>query len=218
VNGIDAEVSALDPITGASTPVEVLDEATDQMVVQMQVSDSPRLLVIQETGSPPETPPPTPEEETPPPAEEAPKPTPGAGHGKGNGGGPKKETPSSNSVEPDSFSLDLTLRNGWTLVRQHQVLVLAECDAVCTIAFRGKLSIGQRQIAMRLSGGRVRGHPNRPTSVRMTIPASISRALHKALSRGRQVRATVSASAVNSAGAGATSTRSITLDPRARKS
>jgi hypothetical protein len=43
----DAGVSATDPLMGAQVPVKVLSRAGARLVVEMPVTDSPRLLVIQ---------------------------------------------------------------------------------------------------------------------------------------------------------------------------
>jgi hypothetical protein len=48
IDGIEASVSLLDPVSGESTPVEVISAAEDEIVVDVQVTDSPRLLTIQE--------------------------------------------------------------------------------------------------------------------------------------------------------------------------
>ncbi len=56
IGGIDGEhasVSATDPLTGESVPVEVLSRAADQIEVKMQVTDSPRTLVIEDDGPAP---------------------------------------------------------------------------------------------------------------------------------------------------------------------
>lgn len=50
VDGIGATVSAFDPITGASTPVEVVSAGEDEIDVDVDVTDSPRLLTIEEQG------------------------------------------------------------------------------------------------------------------------------------------------------------------------
>jgi hypothetical protein len=50
VNGVGAIVSALDPVTGELTPAEVVSAGTDEVVVDVDVTDSPRLLTIQELG------------------------------------------------------------------------------------------------------------------------------------------------------------------------
>jgi hypothetical protein len=48
VDGRAADVSATDPLTGASVPVDVAARAPDSVTVSLPVTDSPRLLTIQE--------------------------------------------------------------------------------------------------------------------------------------------------------------------------
>jgi hypothetical protein len=54
VDGRGAEVTATDPLTGDSVPVEVLAGDADSLTVKLGVTDSPRLLTIQEASSDPE--------------------------------------------------------------------------------------------------------------------------------------------------------------------
>jgi hypothetical protein len=48
VRGSGAKVSATDPLTGASVAVTLVSTASDRIVVELPVTDSPRLLTIQE--------------------------------------------------------------------------------------------------------------------------------------------------------------------------
>jgi hypothetical protein len=52
VDGIGTTVTATDPVTGHSTPVEVVKTGEDEVTVEMQVTDSPRLLILEEGGEP----------------------------------------------------------------------------------------------------------------------------------------------------------------------
>lgn len=56
VHGVGASVSALDPATGDSTPVELVSAGEDEIVVDVEVTDSPRLLTIEEQGAVDEAP------------------------------------------------------------------------------------------------------------------------------------------------------------------
>jgi hypothetical protein len=49
-NGVGALVSATDPLTGQTVPVTVVSAAPDRLVVELPVTDSPRLLTIDEAG------------------------------------------------------------------------------------------------------------------------------------------------------------------------
>ena len=51
LDGTSATVSASDPLTGAVVPVQIVSRGADDIVVQMPVSDSPRLLMISD-GAP----------------------------------------------------------------------------------------------------------------------------------------------------------------------
>jgi hypothetical protein len=72
VDGSKASVSATDPLTGESVPVQVLSRGEDQIEVKMPVTDSPRVLLIDDGSGggeePPVEEPPTEE----PPVEEPP--------------------------------------------------------------------------------------------------------------------------------------------------
>ena len=48
VDGAVAQVSATDPLSGETVPVEKISGVGDELVVEMPVTDSPRLLMIQE--------------------------------------------------------------------------------------------------------------------------------------------------------------------------
>ena len=49
-NAVGALVSATDPLTGQTVPVTVVSAAPDRLVVELPVTDSPRLLTIDEAG------------------------------------------------------------------------------------------------------------------------------------------------------------------------
>jgi hypothetical protein len=50
IDGTGAEATATDPLTGESVPVEIVSGSAHEVVVEMGVTDSPRLLTIQEAG------------------------------------------------------------------------------------------------------------------------------------------------------------------------
>lgn len=50
IDGTEAGAGLLDPVSGESTPVGVISAAADEIVVDVEVTDSPRLLIIQEGG------------------------------------------------------------------------------------------------------------------------------------------------------------------------
>jgi hypothetical protein len=49
VRGTGAKVSGYDPLTGANVAVKVVSRGSDRLVVEMPVTDSPRLLTVRET-------------------------------------------------------------------------------------------------------------------------------------------------------------------------
>ena len=59
---MDLRASATDPLTGKSVPVSIVSRNGDQAVIQADLTDSPRLITIDEvpTGAPNPAPAPTP--------------------------------------------------------------------------------------------------------------------------------------------------------------
>ena len=73
LSGEDVEASAYDPLTDEHVPVRVLSRSEDRAVIEMPVSDSPRMLVLEDSGRPPAVAPakpPTSEPVSPPPKSE----------------------------------------------------------------------------------------------------------------------------------------------------
>ncbi len=78
LDGEGVQASAYDPLSDEQVPVEVVSREPDRAVIELPVTDSPRLLVLEDSGDPPsgEAPPsapaspsaPAPPESTPPPA------------------------------------------------------------------------------------------------------------------------------------------------------
>ena len=52
VHGLSSELSATDPLTGEAVPVEVVSRTSDEVVVEMGITDSPRLLAIEDVEGP----------------------------------------------------------------------------------------------------------------------------------------------------------------------
>jgi len=50
INGATPEVSLRDPMTGSDAPVQVVSREGDRLTIQLEATDSPRLLKIRETG------------------------------------------------------------------------------------------------------------------------------------------------------------------------
>ena len=53
LRGDDVQASAYDPLTDQEVPVQVVSRSADRAVIEMPVSDSPRLLTLEDSGQPP---------------------------------------------------------------------------------------------------------------------------------------------------------------------
>jgi hypothetical protein len=198
VVGTGAEVSATDPLTGGSVPVEVVSRSSTGVVVELGVTDSPRLITIQEDPSAtlgePE-PSPSPEEPAP-----APEPTPieetsTHGKGKGGGGGGKK--------------IRLQLRASAGLLQRGELSATATCLTPCRPAFRGRLRAIRRAYPMRpVSPAQSLGSQ---VTVRLKVSKAARRAAWRALEKGKPVRAAVQVYAPDDQGAALTARRTLLL-------
>jgi len=50
IRGATPQVSLRDPMTGSDAPVQVVSREGDRLTIQLEATDSPRLLKIRETG------------------------------------------------------------------------------------------------------------------------------------------------------------------------
>ena len=198
VDGVSAQVSATDPLTDETIPVDVLSRSSDEVVVEMKVTDSPRLLTIQEetpTGSEPATGGPTPKGQI-------------SAGSQSVRGGPAQRT---KVVTP---MLHLQLRSRRSLLRRRKLTVLAICEEACKPQFRGSLRTGQHIFPMRATSRRPRLRPARTrATTQLVIGRHAERSARRALRSGVRVSVIVKASARNASGNTTSSRRVLVLRP-----
>ncbi len=208
VDGQTAQASATDPLSGEPVPVEVVSRAGDKVVVEMPVTDSPRLLSIEDRGY---EPPPVGEtgetgeagEAQPPSSPAAPEtaaaPLPGAPEPVASRPGRR---PAAATVAPA-----LLVKDGARLLKGGRMAVVAGCESSCLIDLGGRLLIGPRRYPMRPNPrGRLLGAaPGAPARVELSLgKAAVRLALFRARRRGATVKVAVAARArpVGPGGAG----------------
>jgi hypothetical protein len=192
VNGERASVSATDPITGEITPAEIVAQTDHDVTVEMGVTDSPRVLTIEEA---PEGTPPPPEEEggdggTPGSGEPTPEGTPEPrGPAANRASGASGTNFGAGDVPPPRFEL----RHRQLLLTQNWITVIAQFRAPYAGAVRGSLNVGGRGYALDAkpsqigAGGTGAGR----ATTKLAVPGRTARAARQALQRGRPVRLTV---------------------------
>lgn len=183
VDGYHTSASATDPLTGESVAVEVVGRSPDELVVKLGVTDSPRLLTIEEKGVP-VTPQASPEEE----------------------GGPVEPRSPSNPVTRPSIrkpKLRLQLRDRRSLRHRRALTVVARCTVTCRVHFRGIIKVGRRAFKLRPTPSSVRQSlaMRISTTVRLALDGKGQRRIRKVLSRGSKARVIVEASARDQSGA-----------------
>ncbi len=183
VDGTKTTASATDPITGASVPVEAVSSSGDEIVVEMKVTDSPRLLTLQEGAEP---------------VDEA-----GTGNKPVGAAGANRVT-----AKPRARNAArLKLRGGRRLLRSRQLGVIARCDSQCSLRARGRLIVGGHGYGMSsLPGLEKLSNESRPEArARLGISHRTARLARRALGRGVAVRAKI-VMATTDTGSGATET------------
>ena len=198
VDGSEAEASATDPLTGEAIPVEVVSGSDDEIVVEMQASDSPRLLTIEEEPAAAE---PLPKEAGP-----VPLPTP---------------APSSTSAEPPRrrskpvIDIDIRARGVHHLLRTGHTSVFAKCDRPCAVTFSGRLHVGRRAFAMSpAERSPLPTSKGNEAGTRLALSATEVRAARRALDPGTGLRVEIAVSATSDSGDTA-AFRTIRVPPRA---
>jgi len=169
VDGEDATVTATDPLTGEAVPVKAISGSAHDLVVELGVTDSPRLLTIQE---------------------HLPRPGPGpggGGGGGGNGGG-------GGADGKDGPFLWLRIVDGRDLLQPRGLVAIVRCEEACDPEIEGSLSVGQRSFPLRpLRQGR--RETDRRLTVRLGVGAGAAHVADAAFEHGRRIRAVVQASA-----------------------
>ena len=216
VEGETAVVGATDPLSGAAVPVEVVARGEDEVVVRLGVTDSPRLLTIEDSGY---EPPPgegtsggevTPEPELSPLAEgPAPAPVKQA-KSKVKPAAPAEPAP---PAATGPLAPRLRLAGGRKLLGGGRMAAVASCSARCEVALRGSLLVGASRYPLTFAGGRERATAARPARVLLALePGDVRRAL-RGQRRGAAVTAVVSARASSPAAAAAETARAeLALD------
>jgi hypothetical protein len=213
IGGIDGEgkteVTATDPLSGKEVPVTVVSRAADEIVVEMEATDSPRLLTIDEE-------PPAPESSGTPESE-----TPGA-----PGGGTTPETQEAQAAQPvlasplagDATSGAPRLRiAGATrrrLLESRRMTLVASCDLACAVHARGRLEVGRRRYAIRQVSQQVEQKEGGGLSVKIELAIGRGAALsaRRARAAHTHVRAVVSVTAASGSGA-TTASRRLVFGP-----
>jgi hypothetical protein len=195
IDGRDARAWASDPLTGAQVPVEIVSRSAGQLGVEMPVTDSPRLLTIEEglgAGLPGEEPgaeEPLPEK----PSAEYPSQGPPASAVDGlPGKQPALEKPAPTIV----------LHGGKRLLRNGTLGVAVRCPASCMLSIKGTLFVGRRTFAMRTTprGAVASGVRPTPTRLELKIRPGLVQQARLAFQGGAPVRVMVRASAATTRG------------------
>ena len=184
VDGTEARASATDPLTGHAVPVTVVSRSLGSIVVELDVTDSPRLLEIDE-GVPTDDPGETEEPALPP--EETPE----------SLGDPETEFEEERpgSKEDEESELSLEIRRPRSLLRSHTLTVVGNCGDTCNPRVSGVLRVAGRAFTMRADYGSARVQStSRRFALKLSIsPKAAARALD-ALRAGEAVWITVQAS------------------------
>jgi hypothetical protein len=203
VDGVGARVSATDPLTGTAIPVQVVSGTEEGLVVEMDVTDSPRLLTIQEAGPPPPGagPPPGPEPE--------PGPVPASGSGAKVPRPPRATDDGGGVLGRPLMRIRSHAFRGLLIKRRMSVVV--RCEGRCDPRATGLLNVGRRRFAIKPVWTRIGLLGDRAT-IRLAISARAARAARRARLAGRPVQALITASA-RTGDPAATSKRSLFLRP-----
>ena len=177
VDGRSVAVSALDPLTGEKVPVQVVSGSPDQVVVQMGVTDSPRLLTVQETD-----------------LESAPEPSPPATT--------SWVSPKSASERARARNKEVRFRvtGVRSLLRRRWLRVSSSCDSICGLRAQGNIWIRGRSFRMRPTNSAVaESNASHPT-LKLRISARAARFGRRSLMHGAAVKAGLKMRAVMGSG------------------
>jgi hypothetical protein len=211
IDGVGAQVEALDPITGNTTPVKVNDVGTEHLAVTMEVTDSPRLLIIRELGDVEQ-----PEEQSAPGETEEPE-RPSEPNERGEELHPPLESQSRNpaqsvTVAPtaeqdtDEAPPRITLRLGSrrTVLQKHRLTVRTRCNRPCRVAIHGSIKIGAKKLRIpSAAGASGLQRPGISTAINLVLNTRVTRLVRDALAARRPVSITVSATATTGPSASA---------------
>jgi hypothetical protein len=193
INGAEAQVSATDPLSGETVPVNVVSNSNEEIVVEMRATDSPRLLTIQEASGAAE---PTTVEATPATTPERATRTTGRAKNRSSAG---------------TSGLRLQLRSNKSLLRKRKLTAVANCADACDLDFSGSLRVERHDYPMRLSS-QATGRNYRVTALLTVGRLAVTRA-RQALSKGQGVSAKVEAWTQDGSGSKPATRQTLVLRP-----
>jgi hypothetical protein len=204
VNGENATATATDPITGSSTPVQIVGRTDQNLTVEMQVTDSPRVLTIEEEGEavPPE-PAPEPQPQPQPDPEAKSETDSGGGHLASHG---SDAGPNGADAPPPPR---LELRHRQLLLTQNWLTVISQFRAPYSGTVRGSLRVAGRTYPLDAKPATIvaGGSGAVRTTSNLVVPGRVAHGARRALRRGTPVRLTVVVEAESAAGGGMQATR-----------
>jgi hypothetical protein len=213
VDGASATVSATDPLSGETVPVEIVSRGSDQVTVEMGVTDSPRMLSIEDGGtptqaSPPEAPAAT-ETTTPPqtqagpstgtetqqpetaPAVEAEAAAPPAAQSSGSPApAPAPEpapVPVTEAPSSPTAAPELRLRGGRGLLKKGKVRLIAHCRAQCKLSASGSVRVDGR--SYRLASRPVASRGPGSLTIDLRLNPQAAQATRVAAEQGSEIEA-----------------------------
>jgi hypothetical protein len=207
VDGDTARVSATDPLSGESVPVEVVSRGSEEVVVQLPVTDSPRLLSIEDDGCEGCDPPAAPETEA-----EAAEPAAGGGAAVD---GERQATPKKSRSAPPAAETALRpkihLEGQAALLSGGAMTVWARCLADCLLRPRSTLRIDGRSYPASISpaDSEVRAGALARSRLRLSIAPRLARLGARTVRQGHRVTLVVSARARPVGSGAAASTRKV---------
>ncbi len=179
VRGVGATATATDPLSGDAVPVDVIEASEDELVVEMPVADSPRLLTIQEAGDG---------------LAQGPEISPSPGDGTDPGESSESPAPASDR-QPDSPGTPLPrvrLRVAPTILVSRRLDLVARCPVACELRVRGRLRVGGRAYPMRSDPrGRVSIAGRGRAMVSLRVTGAVARLARLAARQGHHVQALV---------------------------
>lgn len=179
VRGAGATATATDPVTGDTVPVDVIEASEDELVVEMPVTDSPRLLTIQEAGDGLA---PDPED----------IPAPGDAVEPDAPSQPSASTSNPEPGLPPRLLPRVRLRAAPTILVSRRLDLVARCAIACELQVRGRLRIGGRVYAMRSDPrGHVTISDRSRARVSLRVTGAVARLARLAARQGHDVKALV---------------------------
>jgi hypothetical protein len=211
IDGEGAEISASDPLTGETVPVEVISRAADQVVVELPVTDSPRLLTIQEAAAaaePAPEPGPDPQPETEPNPESEPgldpEPDPALPGSPSQAAPPSPAPPArgdDQSEDTDSTPLGLSVRRTAGLVSRGRIEAVAQCPGNCLVGIHGKLLVAGEGYDLLPEPGAPKQEGASQSAVQLIVGPRAVRSVRLALHQGAAVTVAITAEVRSAAGA-----------------